>query len=380
MEEEASFLTFVICHLLIMLIVGLATACSVGGNTINVAIMMLFLHFPLQKSYLIGFIILFGGSVGNVLNQSMKTDYRTNRTPINYKAASIIAPCMIIGTNIGLPLNQILPEIAIVIGLYFFIISSLTRIIKKIKQERARKAEEKEELDVQVSSQVIESGVDISLPSEHLLETEAEGNDFQSKMRLAALVVMSIALISVKGSKNIESLVGIQTCSIPYWLTYPALFLIVYLVLPSDFSPLPKPETLKNGIFAGLGAGTLGVGGGVWMLPIMVNSGITIHSATATVSVNVLMTAFVNFIQAVFMGVLSGWEVLFYLGISIFSGYAVGSVIVNLMNKLKRQELVLEIMVVIALVSLVIFPIHMLGDLFGEGNFKGIFKFQSLCN
>lgn len=143
--------------------------------------------------------------------------------------------------------------------------------------------------------------------------------------RLAILIVVFTGLHLVRGSEKIESLIGVEACSFTYWLLEACIFFAVYVfgrwfvntivgsqekevMLIKDDAQRSQPlddgairQIVNYSVLAGLYSG-FGLGGGLFLVPMYKNLGLDPLQATASTAFNILVTASINTLQAVFIG------------------------------------------------------------------------------
>jgi len=138
------------------------------------------------------------------------------------------------------------------------------------------------------------------------------------------LIAIYIALEFMKGSKRFKSVVGIPVCSPLYWIINAAIivlaltFFVSYLFIRREEQAQVSGDNaltmenieshermlITNSIGAGLISG-LGLGGGILIVPLYRELGLTTVQAASTSAFTVFVTSGINTIQAVFLGVLN---------------------------------------------------------------------------
>ncbi|KAL4485787.1 hypothetical protein ABPG72_012327 [Tetrahymena utriculariae] len=107
----------VITYLLIPIVVGIGNVGGLGGGIVKVPMIMLMLNYQTKIATFISYCILFGSCLANSTLLIFKKHPLQNKPIIDYNIVLMINPMVLLGTNIGIFLNILLPEI--VAGLLF---------------------------------------------------------------------------------------------------------------------------------------------------------------------------------------------------------------------------------------------------------------------
>jgi hypothetical protein len=191
------------------------------------------------------------------------------------------------------------------------------------------------------------------------------------------LVVLYVGLSLLRGSEKVPSLIGVSNCSSMYWVlelcifalavwfyrynkesldfwTAPTITLGEELFDRVDFLEENKGELIQKGFGAGIFSG-FGLGGGVFLVPLFRHLRLNPLQATATCTFTIFVTATINCVQALLMGVLSPREFLFFFSISASGSYFLSvwiSYFLRRAHRLSYVELLLVLLLMAANVSL----------------------------
>jgi len=115
----------VITYLLLPVIIGIGSVGGVGGGIAKVPMIILLLNYSSKEATFISYCILFGSCLANSIILMFKRHPTKDRPLIDYTIVLILNPMVLLGTNIGIFLNILLPEIAagILFIVFLFIIS-----------------------------------------------------------------------------------------------------------------------------------------------------------------------------------------------------------------------------------------------------------------
>jgi hypothetical protein len=139
---------------------------------------------------------------------------------------------------------------------------------------------------------------EISVELKEIIDSESRMFPLVPCLALIAIFVVSIIYSLLKGGRGLESLIGIEPCSAEYW-TLNVCYILVSLGITGAFGLYILHDTKKRhaasytsiegdlawskrkvlevsllAIFAGLGAGLLGIGGGLILGPFMLGLGL----------------------------------------------------------------------------------------------------------
>ena len=216
---------------------------------------------------------------------------------------------------------------------------------------------------------------------------------------LVVIIVHSIIL----GGKGGPSVVGIQTCSVSYWivfwLLFPLLFGLSFVIgqdlvkryhlkrlhdfhfLDSDIEWSPKRMyiTMVVALCSGILASLLGVGGGMIINPLLLELGVAPDCTAATSSLMILFTSLSASIQYGLLGRIQ-WDyaaVLFIVGVlgSVVGQHFLGVIV----RKYKSQSYILLAMLLIILPGSVLLVISALSGLISHIKAGSGVGFKSMC-
>ncbi|KAG2387586.1 hypothetical protein C9374_001180 [Naegleria lovaniensis] len=219
------------------------------------------------------------------------------------------------------------------------------------------------------------------------------------------LVSWTIVFISsfLKGGKSFPSVLGIEKCSVEYWLIVAASFPLLLLMsgiagiilrymhhkkeqhgynyLDGDVRWTTRNVTLIPLVFftAGLAASLLGIGGGLVVGPLLLEMGVNPLVSVATSSFTVLLTGSSTAIQFLIMGVISWDYFCWYFVCGILSGIAGQIVVALLMKRFNRPSLIVFIIAIFIAISSILtgaMGIKSLVDNLMQG---GYFGFNNIC-
>jgi uncharacterized membrane protein YfcA len=129
------------------------------------------------------------------------------------------------------------------------------------------------------------------------------------------------------------------------------------------------------GVFSGFG-----LGGGIFLVPMYRHLKLNPLQATATCTFTIFITATINCLQAIFIGILSVPQFLFYFGISASGSYFLSVVISQALRKANRLSYVELLLVFLLLAANINLPISLWLKYVSSGhNASVVFGFGSPC-
>ncbi|KAL4485789.1 hypothetical protein ABPG72_012329 [Tetrahymena utriculariae] len=159
----------IIAYLLIPIVIGFGNVGGIGGGIVKVPMLMLMLNYQTTVATFISYCLLFGSCLANSALLIFKKHPLQDKPIIDYNIVLIINPMVLLGTNIGIFLNILLPEIAAgILFICFLILISPYMFKKGLNLYRLKKQQQQCQL------------------SENLLENdqENEGNNGKAQLSL----------------------------------------------------------------------------------------------------------------------------------------------------------------------------------------------------
>ena len=416
---------------LIVIISAFANAGGIGGGAIIVPLYIYIFYYTVGEAIPVSKATIFAGALVNIfviINRRHPLNY--NQLIIDFRVASLIVPLLLAGTMIGVLLTKVLPPILILVFMVAYLFHTtlkmfqrareLTikeRVMETVSQTRSQsnsegtilrnKPTEMEESQLDQTTQ--NDTLDLStIPDNSAPEFSIEIPDNKerisfwtaiSKVKNSILICFTgyiIILITalLRGGKGFSSFIGIDSCSTGSWgLLLLAQFFSVLLatfvirkagnLLERTGNNLPLPEKQKiliklglNSHFAGVLAGSLGMGGGIIINPVLIGLGFEPEVAAAISGFVVLFTSSSTTTQFLIAGAFdfrNAFVILIFSAIgSFFGSFYVGKII----ERYKRPSILLWILFGLILSSLLVLPIVGLLRVLDQPN---IFEFNSPC-
>ena len=325
--------------LVLMTSSSLATSCGIGGGTVYSSMILGVEEFEPSEAFPIAnFLILLCGLITFTSFALDKFEHPKNIF-VHYDIAVVFGPSMLIGAKFGTILNKILSSTILLILLLFLLIYTCSKTYKNILKARDREKkllEKKDEQAEKLNQPLIDNREEEENELNDLNADERERREFIKEdenplnwpsinfLLFMELIVFVDQLI--EGSNRVPSFVGIQRCSLWYWITF-GIYVVITLVfvklainyvlkkvrrkkeLLNDYNS----EVMENvehrivyivtiGIFAGIVSSSLGIGGGMITNPVFSGLGMDPKQSSSTSNFLIIVTA----IASSFIFILSG--------------------------------------------------------------------------
>ena len=400
--------------IIITFISGLANSGGLGGGSLLTTLLLVLYNYTPLISISIVYCMIFGGSLGNFINVCQLRDKVTKKPIVNYDIALICLPTMMLGVQFGILFNRTLPAIVPVAGLTLLVIVTLKRTWIKAKNQYNN-----ESISINLSSTLNSGNNQIELrtvnekiqdyfliqenPLLHqLLEKEKQLFPFRKIKEIIGLLLGLLLLSLLRGTAKFPSIIGIEYCGIEYWLVFKlSIVLCGYssnrnikicmeleeqrqksnsdIILPITSLTSEKIRALVfiSG-YAGVLAGALGIGGGMILGQYFLDMKISPQSTVATSGLFVLITSFLSMFQTLLFGALTIEELLWYLILSLIGSFLISFFLTYLVNKYKRQSVLLFTLCLVLGISLLILPMYATIEMYL--NPRSLLTFNSICS
>eukprot|EP00550_Attheya_septentrionalis_P004493 CAMPEP_0198283952 /NCGR_PEP_ID=MMETSP1449-20131203/3532_1 /TAXON_ID=420275 /ORGANISM="Attheya septentrionalis, Strain CCMP2084" /LENGTH=513 /DNA_ID=CAMNT_0043980857 /DNA_START=181 /DNA_END=1722 /DNA_ORIENTATION=+ len=118
----------------------LAAGGGIGGGGILVPVYILLLRFPVKHAVSLSNVTIFGGGVANILLNSMKRHPLADRPLIDWDLMLVMEPLTMAGALIGADLNEMLPDVIIVVLLVILLTFIANKTLKKARDMYAKES------------------------------------------------------------------------------------------------------------------------------------------------------------------------------------------------------------------------------------------------
>jgi len=226
---------------------------------------------------------------------------------------------------------------------------------------------------------------------------EVDTKNKPSSITLAISIGLSVlSYLVVLGSgilrHNSELLINykVKSCSSIDWIVLggaQALLLIIAMLsyamnrnqFTSDVSENPKAPVIlvSSGYFTGVAAGTIGIGGGMALNPIMISLGIDPLVTSALCGYVVLFSSSGTATQFTLIGAIHIRHAVWFMGLS-FLGSIIGIAgLRSLVNRWKKPSVILWVILIVMVIAAIVLPVQIIS--IGLNDFNSMLTFGSVC-
>lgn len=131
---------------LIAFISGLATLAGLGGGGAIISFLILLFNYSPKISTLLVYCMIFGGTLGNVINQA--TTLVNGKPMIIYRYCFVSIPYMFAGSLVGVIINKFFPSAVVVTLILVTTTSSLKSIYNRFRQSYQKETEENQQPEI----------------------------------------------------------------------------------------------------------------------------------------------------------------------------------------------------------------------------------------
>lgn len=385
----------------IFLAAGMSNASGLGGGLLFIPVLLLIMKFYPHEAIPISKIVIFAGAITSFFqNIKVKRPGRDVKA-LNYNLVIVNTSNLLLGTVFGVTLNKILPNTLILFLLCLLLFFNSYKTFKTfLKVYREENGEELQSMNSQIHS-VSSRNNDINQPLDQV-DREIYKDKYilrWDKLQFVLFPFLIMAILSILRESEM-----ISKCSLIYWIL---VLLFIIIVLAFDYFVIIHIEKEYNyrkminfpydskdinwtrntimklcfiGFLAGFIAGTIGIGGGVVLGPILLDLGI--HPIVGTVTTNflVLITSSSTTFQFILFKMLNYEYGFFCIIFSALGSYCGTHLVNSYVKNTGKQSFIVLILFFVVVISAVVLPLSSFINIVNDYR-KGIdiFEFESLC-
>ena len=378
----------------------MSNASGLGGGLLFIPVLLLIMKFYPHEAIPISKMVIFAGALTSFIQNTKVKRPGRNTKALNYNLIIVNCSNLLLGTVFGVTLNKILPNTLILfllcILLFYYSYKTFKTFLKFYNEESNIDAHS---MSSQINS-ISSRNFDINQQPLDQVDREIYKDQFLlrwDKLQFVLFPFLIMAILSILRESNMVS-----KCSAIYWV-FVIIFIIIvllfdYLVIihiekeytyrkninfPYDAKDInwTKNTIIKLcfiGFIAGFIAGTIGIGGGVVLGPILLDLGI--HPIVGTVTTNflVLITSSSTTFQFILFKMLNFQYGIFCIFFSALGSYC-GTYLVNsYVKNTGKQSFIVLILFFVVVISAIVLPLSSIINIINDYR-KGIdiFEFES---
>ncbi len=379
----------------------MSNASGLGGGLLFIPVLLLIMKFYPHEAIPISKIVILAGALTSFIqNLKVKRPGR-NTKALNYNLVIVNASNLLLGTVFGVTLNKILPNTLILFLLCLLLFYNSFKTFKTfLKVYR----EENGDMHSQSISQIrslSSRNFDVNQPIDQV-EREIYKDQFVIRWDKLQFILIPFVIMGILSILRESEM--ISKCSLTYWILVLIFIIIViafdYFVIihiEKEYSyrkMINFPYDAKDinwtrntiiklccvGFIAGFIAGTIGIGGGVVLGPILLDLGI--HPIVGTVTTNflVLITSSSTTFQFILFKMLNYQYGFFCIIFSALGSYCGTCLVNSYVKNTGKQSFIVLILFFVVVISAIVLPLSSLINIINDYS-KGInvFEFESLC-
>lgn len=386
--------------ILIIIVSALANAGGIGGGAVIVPLYMYMFYYTVGEAIPLSKATIFAGAIVNIFLIINKRDPQDQNTLIiDMSIASIIVPLILSGTVIGVTLTKILPPVILLLVLLYYLLTTTKSMYTKAKDIYIKETAEKERhaakkiFELTIASDPYsddKSSQNVTRDNSSIMDKTSQADssilksiNITQRTSFCSLIcrykfnfflcVFSFICIFVstllRGGKGFDSVIGLETCSLESWvllgLTQSICILLGFLSFvrdrgfdnPSkteqeiDESIKGKKTLLVKSYIAGIMAGSLGMGGGVIINPVLIKMGYRPEIAAAISGFVVLFTSSSTTSQFLVAGAYDFRNALTILIVSSIGSFIGSFYVGKVIKKYNRPSLLIWILFFLLVLS-----------------------------
>lgn len=365
----------VVCYVLIFVICNLANATGIGGGGMLVPLLILLMQFKPREAIPLSKSIILGGAIVSVIMSMCGK----NKMLIDYRIVSLLQPMILLGTAVGVTLNQVFPEILIllmlILTLCYVIYKTTTKAVNLFKKEsenfeleaKRNKEEELQAGELELVSKGTTTEVSYTFEAVPFIQKLPKKSICLIMMNYFSVLLFALMKGGGGGTYQSQSIIGLAACSTGYWFLVG--FYIIFCILSTlQAYKYSKPEikwSLSNllcyssvAFLGGIGSGMLGLGGGVIISPLMLDIGVSPQSTAASSSLMVLFTSSSTTLQFFLGNMLDIQYASIMFVISMLSSMTGIKIVGKMIEKYKRPSIIVFLLAGITGFSAILLPLY----------------------
>ncbi|CAM8909865.1 unnamed protein product [Rhodiola kirilowii] len=309
----------------------ISSAGGIGGGGLYLPILTIVAGLSLKTASSFSAFMVTGGSIANVVYYLYISSgsMAGRKALIDYDVAILSQPCMLLGVSIGVICNVMFPEWLITVLFAVFLAWTTTKTCRRgvfYWKAETDQANRKVFLKIESRLRKDEDSDQVKSLKEPILAVEDDnkcslGIPWQ-KLGVLSMIWCSFSILYLlRGNKSGQSITQLRPCGLGYWvltsLQIPLAFVFTAWILIRKRNQNPNIEDAGAAIAedassiilfpmlafsAGYLGGVFGIGGGMLISPLLLQTGMAPEVTAATCSFMVFFSSSMSAFQYLFLG------------------------------------------------------------------------------
>lgn len=360
---------------IVFLLSALTNSTGFGGGEIMVPLLILLFFFNTHLAVPLSLVIMLGSSFIRTILCLPERHQKLDRPVIDYYLVAFILPPLLTGTTFGFFLNRVLP-CWVILTMTTVLLCYLTLHISRRAQKTLHGTWKIEQYEP--SETLPDEKTEIKCPAVH-----PEIFPIKPMLLIAIIFVFSLIMVFIRGDTHKESVLGVPFNSQQFWVIVMVKATVLFFVSCNGVAALCHRTqwlveqnytfihdvkwNLKKSLFvmfmailAGLGIGTLGIGGSAIINPAMVYVGVHHDVTRATVRAAVFLTCSVALIQYMHAGMVINSYAIWFFTISLLGAGLGTSIITKCARKFDKRHLPLIVLAVVLALTTIVTQVYLI--------------------
>jgi uncharacterized membrane protein YfcA len=372
-----------------------SASAGIGGGTLNVALLMSIMGFSFTEAARLSTCIIFGNVSSQILvNWSTHHPRQESRQIIYWDAVLLLAPCQLVGANIGVILGDaISSSLEYVIAISVLLLANYFNTIKAITfwDKESERLLWGDAVTVPIFSNRDNKGVD-AIDEINIKTSDEPTSSGSQKLIVPYNILQILGVVWVAYALYYVGLSRLSECSTYYYVllacAFPVLIAeIMWAKSTSQSEQSRNPWLILEGdldweqvgympsvgaFFVGVIASVIGIGGGEILIPFFLSLKLLPQVAAATSAVNAFLSTSSSLIHLMVLGYLDWEYVPWMAAIGLVGGFCGRKFGVWTTLNFGRPSMLVILLICLTSASVILFTYYLFSEDID-------FSFNSIC-